>query len=73
MRIDSYSRIKNTITKFLENIETHIDEDAKIDSVTINYQAGHYECEVIISKESKLDSNKSKAVLVPVRRIHMKK
>ena len=73
MRIDSYPLIKNTIIKFLENIESRINKDAMIDSVTINYQAGHYECEVIISKENKLDLNKSKVVLVPVRRIHMKK
>ena len=73
MRIDSYSRIKNTIIEFLENIETHIDEDVKIDSVTINYQAGHYECEVIIFDKSKLDSNNSKVVLIPTRRIRMKK
>ena len=73
MRIDKYSLIKDTIIKFLESIESHIDKDALIDSVVVNYQAGHYECEVIISKESKLKSDKSKVVLVPIRRIHMKK
>lgn len=73
MRRHNYALIKETITSFLKNAESNIDKDSIIDSVTINYQAGHYECEVIISKESKLDSNKSKAVLVPVRRIRMTK
>lgn len=73
MRRHNYALIKETITSFLKNVESNIDKDSIIDSVTINYQAGHYECEVIISKEGKSDPNKSNVVLIPKRRIRMTK